>query len=324
MKKPKHTLSRRDLLSAIPWLAVPAGMVSAAPAAAASDPAKPVAKTGATRRRIGLALGAGGANGLAHIEMLEVLEEMGLRPHRMAGSSIGAVIGAMFASGMSAADIRQLANQAFATDEDGLLDTLMSDQATHWLELVELEVGDGGLLDSRRILSHFYGSIGKRVFEDLEIPLDIVAGDLWDKKQVVLNQGPLLPAVQASMAIPGIFEPVQIDDRVLIDGGTVNPVPWDLLFADCDIVIGIDVSGVRSRPESGETGYFQILFNSIKVMQKAIVNAKMRHQQPDIFIAPEIKDVRALEFYSAERVFEQAKPARTQLRNELSALLAAD
>lgn len=319
MTTPKKTFSRRDLLTSIPILAIP-GAVQAV--ATASD-GTPGAKRHPADDRIGLALGAGGANGLAHIEMLEVMEKMGLRPHRIAGSSIGAVIGALFASGMSAASIRSLVNQAFVAGDEGLIQNLVSDQATHWVELVEFEVGNGGLLDSQRILSHFYGSIDADTFEDLDIQLDIVAGDLWNQEQVVLNDGALLPAVQASMAIPGIFEPVVVNGRVLIDGGTVNPVPWDLLFDDCNIVIGIDVSGVRSKPKPGESGYFETLFNSIKVMQNAIVNEKLRHREPDILIAPQIRDIRALEFYNAATVFKQTQPAKKQLENKLKDLLAA-
>lgn len=319
----KKTVSRRDLLAAIPLLAI-SGASSGAPTGEGAT--EPEAE-GATRHpedgRIGLALGAGGANGLAHIAMLEVLDKMKLRPHRIAGSSIGAVIGAMFASGMSGANIRELVDQSFIAGDTGFIRKLVSDQAMHWLELVELEVGNGGLLDSQRILSHFYDSISADAFADLKVRLDIVAADLWGMEQVVLNDGTLLPAVTASMAIPGIFEPVEIDGRILIDGGAVNPVPWDLLFDDCDIVIGIDVSGMRSRPESNENGYFEILFNSIKVMQKAIVAEKMRHRAPDIYIAPQITDIRALEFYNAAAVFEQAAPAKKQLEEELSALLSA-
>lgn len=322
MTKRKNMMSRRDLLTAIPILAIPVSSPKASPKEAETAHTDLGSNPHVKNNRIGLALGAGGANGLAHIEMLEVLENMNLRPHRIAGSSIGAVIGAMFASGMAAADIRDLVNKAFVAEDD-LLSALLSDQATNWLELVELEVGNGGLLDSRRILSHFYGSIGTCTFEDLDIRLDIVAGDLWDKEQVILNDGKLLPAVQASMAIPGIFEPVQIDGRVLIDGGTVNPVPWDLLFEDCDIVIGVDVSGVRSRPDSGVSGYFEILFNSVKVMQSSIVKEKMRQRKPDIFIAPQIRDIRSLEFYNAAAVFEQAKPAKKQLEEKLRDLLTA-
>lgn len=319
----KNTVSRRGLLTAIPALAMPIFSAAPAPGGEVTAPDDQSAKHRAMDRRIGLALGAGGANGLAHIEMLEVLEKLELRPHRIAGSSIGAVIGALFASGMSAAEIRELANSAFVGENHDLMGPLISEQALTWLELVELEVGSGGLLDSQRILSHFYHSISTTRFADLDIRLDVVAGDLWEKKQVVLNNGPLLPAIQASMAIPGIFEPVHIDGRVLIDGGTVNPVPWDLLFEDCSIVIGVDVSGVRSQPESGDTGYFENLFNSVKVMQNAIVREKMRHRKPDILIAPRIMDIRALEFYKAADVFKQAKPAKEELENELRTLLAA-
>jgi len=273
MKLLNIKLTRRDLLSCIPLMAVPF-----APLSATTETSDEVSTSrsmddrslGNAGGRIGIALGAGGANGLAHIAMLEVLDELGIRPHRIAGASIGAVIGAMYASGMSATEIRNLATDAFTTKESGSLYDLLSNQALDWLELVELELGNGGLLDSQKILSHFYQSIEAKAFSEFEIQLDVVAGDLWKREQVILNSGPLLPAVQASMAIPGVFRPVVIDDQVLIDGGAVNPVPWDLLFEDCDIVIGVDVSGVRSRPKSSDLGYFEILFNSIEVMQKAI------------------------------------------------------
>lgn len=318
----KKSMSRRDLLAALPMLAVPSVYAATSQKQATNPTGDQRPEPSPKDSRIGLALGAGGANGLAHIEMLEVLENMNLRPHRIAGSSIGAVVGALFASGLSASDIRNLVNSAFEGDSADFLSKIMSDESTHWLELVELEVGNGGLLNSQQTLSRFYHPFEKLRFSDLDIRLDIVAADLWKQEQVVLNSGALLPAVQASMAIPGVFEPVHLDGRVLIDGGTVNPVPWDLLFEDCDIVIGIDVSGVRSQPDSGDTSYFEILFNSVKVMQKAIVTEKMRYRKPDVFIAPQIRDIRALEFYNAASVFEQAQPAKKQLESKLRALLA--
>ena len=318
--KPKHgKLTRRDLLGGVSLMTIPFAPLLASAETGKQETA--VASQGNAGRRLGIALGAGGANGLAHIAILEVLDEMGLRPHRITGASIGAVVGAMYASGMPASKMRELANVTFAGSESNGFMDVVSGKAFKWLELVEFELGNGGLLDSQRILSRFYESIDVQNFSDLEIPLDIVAGDLWDKTQVVLNSGPLLPAVQASMAIPGVFQPVTVGKRVLIDGGTVNPVPWDLLFDDCDIVVGIDVGGVRSRPASNEHGYFEILFNSIEVMQKAIVDEKLRNRRPDILIAPEVRDVRALEFYAAEKVFEQSRAAKAQFRDELTALI---
>jgi len=302
------------------WVAGLAGMLRERPTRAADAGAGDAAQEASATPRIGLALGAGGANGLAHIAMLEVFEELGLRPHRITGSSIGAVIGALFCSGLSAADIRGMVVSTFSENGEGILDRLLSEQALHWIELLELDLGSGGLLNSERILSGVYRAIETRRFENLDPPLAVVAADLWTGEQVVLDSGELMPAVQASMALPGVFTPILLDGRVLIDGGTVNPVPWDLLAGDCDIVVGIDVSGVRT-PGSGTPGYFETLFNSAKVMQQAIVEAKRQAAAPDIFIAPQVRDIRALEFHRADEVFAQAATARDQLRRQLRTLL---
>jgi NTE family protein len=101
----------------------------------------------------------------------------------------------------------------------------------------------------------------------------------------------------------------------------LGPVPYDLLNNNCDIIIGIDVSGERSTRETTIPGYFETLFNSVKVMQRTIMNEKLRHQKPDIYISPSIVDVRALEFYRAEQVFQQAEPAKQELRTQLARLL---
>ena len=158
MKLLNIKLTRRDLLSCIPLMAVPFAPLNAT--IGTSDEVLTPAPMDdeslvSADRRIGIALGAGGANGLAHIAMLEVLDELKIRPHRIAGASIGAVIGAMYASGMSATEIRNLATDAFTTKESDSLYDLLSNQALDWLELVELELGNGGLLDSQKILSHF-------------------------------------------------------------------------------------------------------------------------------------------------------------------------
>lgn len=123
------------------------------------------------------------------------------------------------------------------------------------------------------------------------------------------------------MALPGIFQPVLVNDRVLVDGGTVNPVPYDLLMNGCDIVIAIDVDGVRTRPENLIPGYLDTIFNSIKVMQRAIMAEKLRLSRPHIYISPPIVDIRALEFYRADEVFKQAHPAKDDLKQQLAKLL---
>ncbi|MGD2112606.1 MAG: patatin-like phospholipase family protein [Gammaproteobacteria bacterium] len=324
-------MSNRDL-SRRRFLALSAGMLAAGgwrygPAALADDRRRadrpaPGSPAGAAPT-IGIALGAGGANGLAHILMLEALDEMGIRPHRISGSSIGAIIGALYASGIRGKQIRELVGQFIISPDEGLVEELLNRDALRWVEFLEIDLGHGGLLSSEGFIAFLYDTLRHDRFEDLEIPLRVVAADLWDRREVVLDSGALLPAIKASMALPGVFEPAVIDGRVLIDGGTVNPVPYDLLTGECDIVIGVDVSGKRTPPHPQEPSYFETIFNAAKVMQQAIMTEKRRRVTPAIYIAPRIVDVRALEFYRATQVFEQATPAKQELKRRLAALLEA-
>ncbi len=183
-------------------------------------------------------------------------------------------------------------------------------------------MGRGGLLSSEGFISYLYDKLKHDKFEELKIPIRIAAADLWGREQVVLNSGPLLPALKASMAIPGVFEPVTLNKRVLIDGGTVNPVPYDLLAGECDITIGIDVIGERTAPDASGPTYFETVFNAAKIMEHAIMVEKRRCNKPDIYIAPRIVDIRALEFYRAEEVFTQAQPAKEELKQRLAQIFA--
>jgi NTE family protein len=270
---------------------------------------------------IGIALGAGGANGLAHILMFEALDEMGIRVDRIAGSSIGAIIGSLYASGMSGKEIRQLVERFVLSNNEKSLSQLVEDGAFQWIKFVEIELGNGGLVSADGFLSFMSKTLEEKTFDELDIPVSIVAADLWAREQVVLESGDLISAINASMAIPGIFEPVQHNGRVLIDGGTCNPVPYDLLVEDCDIVIAVDVIGIRTRPSSEPPGYFETVFNSVKVMQSAVMNEKRLRHEPDVYISVPVTDIRALEFYRAQEVFEQSVSARDKLRERLSRVL---
>lgn len=301
--------------AALLWSAAHAGVKQITTANAATAGAKP-------QPVIGLALGAGGANGLAHILMLEALDEMGIKPQRISGSSIGAIIGALYAAGMSGKQIRELVEQFIISPGEPLLEKLVSKDTLRWVEFIEVELGNGGILSSEGFIAFLYDTLKPRTFEQLQIPLKVVAADLWSREQVVLQTGELLPAIRASMALPGVFQSVVRNERVLVDGGTVNPVPYDLLMDECDLVIAIDVSGERTPPEEPAADYFSTVFNSAKVMQQAIMSEKLRHQAPAIYIKPRIIDIRALEFYRAEDVFTQAAPAKQALKQQLSKLVA--
>jgi NTE family protein len=134
---------------------------------------------------------------------------------------------------------------------------------------------------------------------------------------VVIDSGDLLPALQASMAVPGVFPPVEIDGRKLVDGGVANPLPYDLVQPGSDIVIAVDVSGEREI-EDGETlSSLGVLLQSFHAMSNNILAEKLKLQQPDIMMRPTIRNVRVLEFYKAKQVFEEAQPAKREFIRDL-------
>ena len=269
--------------------------------------------------RIGLALGSGGARGLAHIVVLEALDELGIRPHRIAGTSIGAVMGALYASGHSGSEIRRLVSELIVEDGDTLADILFEKQTLKWLQFFDLELGGGGLIDTSGFIHYLEELIGHDDFDQLQIPLTIIAADLWSGEQVIFRSGALLPAIKASIAIPGIFEPVAHEGRHLVDGGTVNPLPFDQL-PDCDLTIAVDVTGNLSGHD-GTPSYSETLFYSIHNMEKRILTQKLKELRPDIYLRPDIHDVRALQFYRAEEIYRQSANISNELRRRLAEVM---
>jgi NTE family protein len=272
---------------------------------------------GGTGKRIGLALGGGGARGLAHIPMLEVFDELGIRPYRIAGCSIGAVIGSLYAAGLSGRVIREHIDNLTVSRDESWLESLFNEDITRWLEFIQLRPGHGGLIESDALMSFLQKLMRIKRFDELQIPIRIVATDFWKREQVVMKRGDLYTAIKASMAIPGLFNPVERNGRYLVDGGLVNPVPYDLLFSDCDVVIAIDVLGYHTPDADDSPDYLETTFYSFQIMQAAIMHEKLRRRKPDIYIKPDINDVQVLEFYKADEIFEQAARASRQLHRKL-------
>lgn len=269
-------------------------------------------------KKIGLALGGGGAKGLAHIPMLEVFDELDLKPHRVAGTSIGAIMGALYASGIKAEQIRQRVDKMVISKGDSFRAILKKKDAFKWLRFMDVDFRGKGLFRGDKFIEFLYDAMGVEHFEDLTIPLQVVASDFWTSEQVVLDTGELLPAIKASMGLPGVFTPVTMNDRVLIDGGGVNPVPHDLL-TDCDVVVAIDVMGYMSEHKTPHL--FQAVLGTFDIMQNSIIAAKLKQTPPDIYIKPDIHDVEILEFYKANDIYEQAEPAQQELKRELEKIL---
>jgi NTE family protein len=267
--------------------------------------------------RIGLALGGGGARGLAHILIFEALEELGIRPWRIAGTSIGAVMGALYAAGLSSGQIRTMIDELTVSRDESWLESLFNERLTKWLEFFDLRDSYGGLVSTRGFVDYLLETMGKTRFNQLEIPLKIVATDFWNREQVVFRRGELGPAIAASMAIPGVFAPVEHEGRVLVDGGLVNPLPYDVIMDACDLTIAVDVQG-RVIPRKGEAPtYFETTFNSMQIMAATLTRAQLDARPPDIYLKPDIQDVRVLDFYRFEEIFRQTQPAKAALKREL-------
>lgn len=271
--------------------------------------------------KIGIALGGGGAKGLSHVLLLEVIDEFGIRPHKIAGTSIGAIVGVLYASGLRASAIREYIEELSLTEKNRFPDAPTRKNVLKWLRFIDIGWKVGGLLRADAFLNHLMERVKVRNFEELAIPLCVVAADFWNRSQVVFDTGDIRTAVHASMAVPGIFTPVVVDKQVLVDGGVVNPVPYDLLLDDCDITVAVDVMGNRTESANLIPSFSESIFNTFQIMEKTILRHKIAARPPDIYISPEIVDIQMLEFYKADEIFKQAQSAKEQLRRELEGLL---
>jgi NTE family protein len=271
-------------------------------------------------QKIGLALGGGGAKGLAHVAILEVLDEFGIRPHCIAGTSIGAIVGVLYSSGYRGRDIRREVERFSFRDGERLGDLInRRGELLKWLDIIDLNWGGSALLKADSFLDQLLQLTRGTRFDDLQIPLKVVAADFWKREQVVLDSGELKPAIQASMALPGVFNPVVMGKQVLVDGGAVNPVPFDVL-EDCDLVIAVNVMGTRTESTDLVPSMSEAVFNTFQIMQASILRHKLERHPPDILISPDIVDIQMLEFYKAEQIFQQAEGACDELHRRLTGL----
>lgn len=273
-------------------------------------------------QRIGLALGGGGARGLAHIPALETLDELGIHPHRIAGTSIGAVIGSLYASGLSGKEIRAVASQWQTPKPEKRHGILDRHDLRRWASLLDPSFDRSGLFKGEKIVRFLSDHVKCTTFEKLKIPLYVTAADYGDASEVVFKSGDLLSAVRASIAIPGVFTPVELNGHQLLDGGVVNPLPYDLLQDECDLVIAVDVGGVRHADEKNRPAFFDTVIGGFEIMEASMIRHRLKANPPDIYLKPDIRGVGLLEFHKAEQIFRQSEPVKEELRQQLKVILA--
>jgi NTE family protein len=269
-----------------------------------------------------LALGGGGARGYAHIAILEALDEMGVRPVAIAGASIGALIGAAYAAGLSGKEIRRHVI-ALAHDRSAIFRRLMTARAGRIAEIISTGFGGANLIDAEKFCAQFLPEAVPDDFDALQIPLTVVTSDLYRRCEVPLSSGPLKPALAASIALPGLLRPVVIGERVLIDGGATNPLPFDHLRGLADVVVAVDISGEPAEERRDLPNPWEALVITVLVMANAIIGEKLKHSAPDLMIRPNVGIFRTLDFLQASAILRAAEPVKAETKQKLAALLDA-
>jgi len=309
-------IQRRDLMLAA--VATGGGALSGLKVAAAQENQAAGPVEGRKKQGFALALGGGAAKAFAHIPILEAMDDLGVRPAELAGTSMGAILGGLYASGMSARDIRSFAVELF-TRKTQLLHKLFLKDGRTWSSL--FNIVRPAIIDPVILFETLFPTVLAESFDGLRIPMKVVATDFYTQSQVVLDDGPLLPAIAASSALPMLLTPVEIDGRVLIDGGFVNPTPFDVLQADNLLTVGVDVTGSDFTGRTGLPGGMETWIGSFSITLHSLVAAKLACTRPDLLIEPPIGRFKTMDFFKIEAILTAAEPAKETFKRGLSELL---
>ena len=253
--------------------------------------------------KLGLALGGGAARGFAHIGVIQVLEENGIKPDLVVGTSAGSLVAAFYASGKTGAQLQWLA------------DTMDESQLTDWT----IPFMSRGMLRGEALGRYVNSQLNGAKIEDLKMPLGIVATDLQTGDGILFRRGDIATAVRASSAVPSVFEPVRIGNKDYVDGGLVSPVPVrSARQMGADIVIAVDIS---SRPEDAKTSdMLKVLLQTFSIMGKSISQLEMA--QAEVVVRPALPDVGSAEFAARQKSIEAGRAAMKLALPALKAALA--
>lgn len=266
--------------------------------------------------RLGVALGSGGARGLVHISYIEAIEELGITPSIIAGTSMGALLGAGWASGMRGSELREYVTQVVTPRELAGRLWLSGNASLR-------EFGFNWQIDTGSIVSSYLPDTMPETFDGLKVPFRAIATDYFRGEQVVFSTGPLLAAVAASLAIPGFFRPVRIGDDVYIDGGTTNPLPADHARQSADVVVAIDVNGEINEAPAGNTdpGMFDVGFGAMQIMTRGLTQSVLRVAQPEVYVRAPVSDFRVLEFWRSQEILAQGDKEKDGFKRLVAAAM---
>ncbi len=266
--------------------------------------------------KIGLALGGGGARGLAHIPMLEAFDELGLKPAVIAGCSMGAIVGAAYAGGMSALEIREHALRLLSNKME-MARYVFGAKQSRLGELFSLKGLTSLHLDGQKLADIALPDHLPQLLEDQKIPLKLVTVDFERMEEVVLTSGSILQAVGASIAIPGLIAAPRINGRIHVDGGVKNPVPFNHVTEGMDLVVAVDVTGKPKTISRAHPSNIELAVGSLLIMFNELAELRRAHAPPDIYISPQIDGFGAGDFFKVKEIFAASSPAKDKLKREL-------
>lgn len=256
---------------------------------------------------IALALGGGGARGIAHVHVLKAIDDLGVEVSELSGSSIGAIVGAGYAAGMTGAEIEQHFIEAFSNRTSvfaklwkirpGVIPAFSSSAKSAF-----------GQMDVEKVMDAFLPSGLPSSFSELKIPLSVTGTDYYGNALKVLRNGDLRKAIAASAAIPVVFTPVVIDGCVLIDGGINNPLPFDLLDSSKAHVVAVDVVGLPVGEAGTLPGRIDSGFGASQLMMQAITSLKIRQNPPELFLRPPVDHYRVFDFLKVKEILQETAP----------------
>ncbi|MDZ5460205.1 patatin-like phospholipase family protein [Azohydromonas lata] len=300
-------LRRRSLLSVLPLLVLAAcqtvpptvSTTVSTPVVPVPVPVKPVVPRDPPR--IGLALGGGAARGFAHIGVIQVLEEAGIKPSLVVGTSAGSLVAALYASGLNG---KQLGDLAVAMDESAITDWAYPGR---------------GLLRGEALARYVRDHTGAKAIEQMKLPLGIVATDLDSGAPILFQRGDTATAVRASSAVPAVFQPVRIGNREYVDGGLVSPVP--VRFArqmGAELVVAVDIT---SPPEGQPTGdAMRMLLQTFSIMGRSINSFELK--DADLVLRPRLDGVSSADFTARKRAIQAGRDAALALLPQLKQRVA--
>ena len=252
--------------------------------------------------KIGLVLGGGAARGFAHIGVIQVLEEAGIRPDLVVGTSAGSLVAAFYASGKTGAQLQKVA------------ETMEEATFADWT----LPIFSRGMLRGEALSRYVSTQVNGRLIESMPLSLGIVATDLNNGQGVLFQRGDTATAVRASSAVPALFQPVKISGRDYVDGGLVSPVP--VRYArqmGAELIIAVDISSAPESNAASDT--LQILMQTFSIMSKSINNFELR--EADVVVRPALLGVASSDFGARRRSIEAGRVAMHALLPQLRAAM---